>query len=304
MDRVTRGAAFILAVTVAQIAAAGQVSSPDDVFIGTTADWTVASAASSRGGASSNVALTQAGGSGGSPTWALAAPYVWLPMADGTVGANGNTANVNLSFSDLLDLLPDLNGALMGHVEVGKGPRGLLFDALFLELSPSRRGPLGGKIQTTNEMSVIEALGTLRLIGAAPGEGPPSDFAFDILGGLRYYDVNGEIRVVPLIGPIVTNAQSENWVDIVLGARAGVVFTESLSGFVRGDIAGFGIGTSSQFTWNLQAGFEYTCASHPGWSAALGYKILDIDEVKYSGAERFVFDVRLHGPFVALTYRF
>lgn len=303
MDRVIRGVALLGAVAVAQVAAGGPLSSPDDVFVGTTANWTSVSA-DSGGESSSNVLLTQADSGGGSPTWALVAPYVWLPMADGTIGANGNTADVNVSFSDLMDLLPDLNGALMGHVEVGNGPRGLLFDALFLELSPSRRGPLGGKIQTTSELAIIEALGTLRLIGAAPGEGPPSDFAFDILGGLRYYDVNGEIRVVPVQGPTVTNAQSENWVDLVIGARTRVVLTDSLSGFVRGDIAGYSIGTSSQLTWNLQAGLEYACASHPGWSASLGYKILDIDEVKYSGAERFVFDVRLHGPFVALIYRF
>jgi len=300
MDRVSLLAAIAAAFITVHSASAGDLTAPDRVFSVSTADWTAAAGESG----SSNILLTQAGGGGASPTWALVAPYVWLPMADGTVGANGDTANVNLSFSDLLDLLPDLNGAAMGHVEVGKGSRGLLVDALFLELSPTRRGPLGDKITITTEMTVIEGLGTLRLLGNAPGEGPPSSFSFDVLGGFRYYDVSGEIRRRPVLGPAVSESQAENWVDLVVGARTSVRLSENIVGFARGDIGGFGIGTSSDLAWNFQTGLEYACVTYPGWSAALGYKILDIDEVKYSGAERFIFDVRLHGPFAALTYRF
>lgn len=294
-----------LGLVAAQLATAGEVSTPDEVFVGHAPDWTVSPAIfETDGSRSSNVMLTQATyAEGGAPTWALVAPYVWAPMMDGTVGVNGNTSNVNLSFSDLLDLIPDLNGAAMGHVEAGRGNGGFLLEALLLELSPTRRGPLGGRTTVTSELTVIEALGTLRLIGNAPGT-PPSEFSLDVLGGLRYYDVTGGIRDNPIIGPTVVDEQSENWVDLVVGARTGVALTENLGGFVRGDIAGFGIGTSSQFTWNLTAGFKYACVSHPGWSAILGYRVLDIDETKYSGAERFVFDVRIHGPILALTYEF
>jgi hypothetical protein len=225
-------------------------------------------------------------------------------MLDGTMGVNGVTADVNMSFSDLLDLLSDLNGAAMGHVEVGKGPTGLILDAMFLELSPTRRGPLGGKINTSLEMTVIEIMGTLRVLGNAPGEGPRSDLTFDLLGGLRYYDVAGEITDRPVIGPSVTRSQNENWVDLVIGGRSDVALTQNLGGFVRGDVGGFGIGTSSKLAWNVQGGFEYFCTNFPGWSGVLGYRVLDIDEVKYSGAERFVFNMRIHGPFIALNYRF
>jgi hypothetical protein len=292
-------------------------SAPDRVFRGTPVAWTNDVDITPRGTraedppisilsngkrSTARISLTQAAEA--APTWALVAPYVWAPMMDGTVGANGNTTDVNLSFSDLLDLVPDLNGAVMGHLEVGKGPRGLLLDALIMELSPSRRGPGGGRINLESNLTVFEALGTLRLLGAAPGEAAPSDITVDVLGGLRYYDVMGGLTISPVIGPTISAEQTENWVDLVIGGRTGVALTESLAGFMRGDIAGFGIGTSSRFAWNLTAGFEYHCVSHPGWSTVLGYRILDIDQVKYSGAERFFFDVRLHGPFLAFAYRF
>lgn len=300
MDRVGRVALLIVASLAIESARAGELSPPERVFAVTTADWT----STADGNRSSDILLTQAGGGSASPTWALVAPYVWAPMMDGTLGVNGNTANVNLSFSDLLDLVPDLNGAAMGHVEVGRGPRGLILDALFLELSPTRRAPLGGKVTTSVEMTLIEMLGTLRLIGNAPGEGPRSDLTFDLLGGLRYYDVAGEITDRPVLGPNITRSQNENWVDLVIGGRADVALTQNLGGFVRGDVGGFGIGTSSKLTWNVQGGFEYACTNFPGWSGILGYRVLDIDEVKYSGAQRFIFNMRIHGPFVALNYRF
>lgn len=300
MDWVKIGASLAVAFTVCRFGTAAEVVPAGDVFGGTTADWATAGSRPS----SANLLLTQSSSGSASPTWALLAPYLWAPMMDGTVGANGNTANVNLSFSELIDLLPDLNGAAMGHVEVGKGSRGLLLDALVLQVTPTERGPLGGTIDVETNLTVIEALGTLRVLGTAPGEGAPSDVAFDVLGGIRYYDVMGGVTIHPALGPVVSSEQTENWVDLVIGCRTAIALTDSLDGFVRGDIGGFGIGTSSRFAWNLTAGFEYACISHPGWSALLGYRIFDVDQVKYSGAERFVFDVRLHGPFMALAYRF
>lgn len=299
MDRIGLVAALI--VVSINLGPAAAATTPERVFSATTADW----AAAADGDGAAEILLTQTGGNtGAAPTWATVAPYVWAPMMDGTIGVNGDTATVNVSFSDLLDLVPDLNGAAMGHVEVGRGSGGILLDALFLEIAPTRRGPLGGKTSTEIEMTLIEALGTLRLFGNAPGEGPPSDVAFDLLGGLRYYDVAGEITDRPLIGPSVTRSQNENWVDLVIGARSEVALSQNLGGFVRGDVGGFGIGTSSRFTWNIQGGFEFACTDFPGWSGVLGYRVLDIDAVKYSGAQRFIFDMRIHGPFVALNYRF
>lgn len=242
---------------------------------------------------------------GDEQTWVLVAPYLWAPAMKGTIGAGGNLANVDLTLSDLIDLIEDdLNGAVMGHVEVGKGRRGLIFDTMIMQVSPTEPGPLGGTINIESNLTIFEALGMYRALDLDTGRQTLSRVHVDLLGGARYYQVQGGVTIIPVMGPTIVAEQSENWVDIVIGARGGVTLMPGLDGFVRADFGGFGIGTSSKLAWNLIAGIEYACASCPGSSLVLGYRVLDIDESKNSGTQQFVFDVKMQGPFLALAFRF
>ncbi len=242
---------------------------------------------------------------GDDQTWVVVAPYLWAPAMKGTVGAGGNLANVDLTLSDLFDLIEDdLNGAVMGHVEVGKGPRGLIFDTLIMQVSPTEPGPLGGTVSIESNLTIFEVLGMYRVLDMNTGRQTLSRVKFDLLGGARYYQVQGGVTIIPVQGPTIVAEQSENWVDLVVGARGAVTIVDGLDAFLRADFAGFGIGTSSKLAWHLVAGVEYACGFCPGSSLLLGYKLLDIDESKYSGAQQFVFDVKLQGPFLALAFRF
>lgn len=242
--------------------------------------------------------------SSGSETWVLVAPYLWATATKGTVGARGQTAPVDVSLSDLVELIPDLNGAFMGHVEVGRGSTGLIFDGLLMQLSPSERGPAGGKITLDVGTTILESLGMVRIVDLQTASPSDSRFVVDLLGGARYYQVQNGIRIDPLVGPTVRADMTKDWVDVVVGARTAMTLTTGLEGFVRGDIGGFGFGTSSTLAWNLTTGVEYACPALPGSSLILGYRVLDIDETQESRANRFVYDVTMHGPFTALAYRF
>ncbi len=238
-------------------------------------------------------------------TWVLVAPYLWTPAMKGTIGANGNTQSIDISVKEVFeDLLPQLDGAFMAHVEVGKGHTGLILDGMILQVSETNRGPLGEAISVESNLTILEAMGMYRVMGSAPGDPCPMPVKFDLLGGARYYQVQGGVNIVPPLGATVSSQQSESWVDLVIGARGGVTITQGLDAFVRADVGGFGIGTSSNPAWGLDAGIDYKLACCPGSSLVLGYKVLDINESKKSGAEQFVFDVRIHGPFMALAFRF
>lgn len=239
-----------------------------------------------------------------SQTWVVVAPYLWAPAVEGTVGALGTKQNVDLTLSELIDLIPDLNGAFMGHVEVGKGPRGLIFDAMIMEVSPTEPGPLGGKVTVDSNTTILEFLGMYRVVdlGTSGENAPP--VRVDVLGGVRYYDIETGLVIKPIVGPTLLIEQAENWVDLVVGTRGAVTLVQGLDAFLRADVGGFGIGTSSKLAWNLVVGVEYACASWPGSSLLLGYRVLDIDESKYSGVQHFVFDVKMQGPFLALGFRF
>lgn len=239
------------------------------------------------------------------PTWAVVAPYVWMPAMKGSVGANGNAQSVDYTLSDLFDDLSDINGAAMGHVEVGKGRRGFIIDGMLMKLSPEEAGPLGGTINVEADLTILEAMGMYRLMDADTGRQNFSNVKFDLLGGARYYQVGAGLTLDPIIGPTISREQSESWVDLVIGGRTEVVVNDQIAGFLRADFGGFGIGTSSKLAWNLEAGVKYDCQMCPGSSLLLGYKILDIDEVKHPDTpQQFVFDVRLQGPFVALLFEF
>lgn len=240
----------------------------------------------------------------GQQTWVMVAPYVWAPAMRGTVGIAGIRQRVDLTLPELIDLIPDLNGFAMAHVEVGKGRWGLVFDALLAEVSPTEPGPLGETVTVDVNVTFLEAMGMYRVLDMGTGRHPLSWVSVDLLGGVRYYQVDGGLTIVPILGPTIDVTQSEVWADLVIGARAAVTISPGLSSFTRVDFGGFGIGTSSRLAWNLEAGIEYECVTCPGASLLLGYRVFDVDESKNSGVEYFEFDMKMQGPFAALSFRF
>jgi hypothetical protein len=65
-----------------------------------------------------------------------------------------------------------------------------------------------------------------------------------------------------------------SWVDAVIGFRASVDLTRTVSFSLRGDVGGFGIGNSSQFTWQALPHFQWRFAEH--WAFGLGYRAIGI----------------------------
>lgn len=237
-------------------------------------------------------------------TWVLVAPYGWLPALHGTVGARGVTAQVDASLGDTIRSLSDLNGAVMGHVEVGRNDWGLIFDGLLMQLSPEKNLPFGGNAKIEISSTILETMATKRIIDTTTDVPGMMRIKADLLAGARYYQVQSGLRINPVIGPIVRADLSKDWVDIVVGARSSVTIFDGLDAFLRADIGGFGIGTSSDLTWNLMTGAEYAIPNCPGSSLVLGYRLLDIKEKQGSGNDAFIYDVQMQGPFTAIAFRF
>jgi len=76
--------------------------------------------------------------------------------------------------------------------------------------------------------------------------------------------------------------------------------TKRLTLALRGDVGGFGVG--SHFTYNGSAILGYSF-SHTV-SAWLGYRILGINYQDGHGPDRFMYDVRMHGPIMGIGFRF
>jgi len=134
----------------------------------------------------------------------------------------------------------------------------------------------------------------------APGTVTIDGVTFD-LGGLDLDIPDIDFGDVTLPGNLLTGGSRHvtervEWVDWIFASRVRADLTEHVSGFVLGDIGGFGIGDSSSLTWQVAAGFNWAFAEH--WSFILSYRALGVDR---SGALE---DAILHGPLVGLGLSF
>ncbi len=71
---------------------------------------------------------------------------------------------------------------------------------------------------------------------------------------------------------------------------------------VRADASGFGIGSASNLTWSLNAGGSWHFT--PAFDLKFGYRLIDLDYDNGSGVNEFGLDLRMHGPYIAATFRF
>jgi hypothetical protein len=230
---------------------------------------------------------------GTSGPWLVVAPYAWIFGMQGTVGAGPRVQTVDLSVGDAAQAaVDDLKGAAQIHVESGYGPVGVIADLTYMRLVP-----LDGLVRVQSEATLFELLGMYRVIDTGRCAG---GVTFDVLAGARYYRFSNSIEgnVFGLLSAERTN----KWIDLVVGARAGVKVTDDLEVFARGDVGGFGIGHSSQQACNVLVGFEYWCCDCA--SLVGGYRWLKIDRESGVGRDRFLLDATLAGPFLAFALRY
>ena len=187
----------------------------------------------------------------------------------------------------------DLEGAAQLHVEGGYGPVGVIADLTYLDVQPA-----DGLVTADSRSTLFELLGLYRVVGT--GGRQAGAVTFDLLAGARYYRFRNSIG--GNVAGLLSAERTGDWIDPVVGARAGAQVTDALGLFVRGDAGGFGIGQSSDRACNVLAGFEYRCCECA--SLVGGYRWLRIDRESGIGRDRFLLDVTMAGPFVALAVRY
>ena len=235
----------------------------------------------------------QLGQTGGDGPWVVVAPYAWIFGMQGSVVVRGRYQQVDFSPQDAIDHINDLEGAAALHVEAGYGNVGVIADLLYLKLVPLDR-----LVRVQSESTIIELLGMYRVWGNSCRAAGST--YFDLLAGARYYRFSNSIEGNVL--GLLSVERTESWIDLVVGARAGIQVLDCLGLFARADAGGFGIGYSSNTACNVIVGFEYQCCECASFAA--GYRWFRIDRVDGAGTDAFGMDVILAGPFVAFGLRF
>ncbi|MGN6307687.1 MAG: hypothetical protein ACTHNH_22935 [Mesorhizobium sp.] len=244
------------------------------------------------------------------PDWALqVTPYMWAAGLDGYISPfrRGPTIGIEKSFSDVMD---DLNFG--GFVNVwGRYDRFVFSgDMMYVNTTDSHgTGPLpalqipGLGVPIPPGASVDARVDTKQFMATLQGGYRVVDtpqFTLDALAGVRFWHISNDVTVTashPAIGTrAATHGESFGWADPVMGLRAFLPLTEQLSLQAQADIGGFGAG--SDLTWSALATVNYAFTDH--LSASVGYKVLDVD-YDHDG---HVYDTRLSGPVLGMTYRF
>ncbi|MBW1751615.1 MAG: outer membrane beta-barrel protein [Deltaproteobacteria bacterium] len=212
----------------------------------------------------------------------LAPMYLWAVNMDGEMTVMGNAAPLKADFSEIVD---NLEAIYTVHFEGWrKNKWGVLVDVSYLNIGAQQTTP-GPTMDVDFTTVMTEIAGTYRF--------EHGKNAFDLIGGIRYYDLEAEITVV---GAPPRVDKSQDWVDAMLGARYICNFTDKWNFMARGDI---GVG-GSDLTWNLAGLFEYQPWKHV--SLLAGYRYMSIDYEDGSGADLFKYDVTMYGPLLGLNF--
>ncbi len=222
-------------------------------------------------------------------------PYIWAAGMKGDVQSGPlPKTSTDVSFSDVLDVL---DFGMMGAFEARKDRWGLLFDAIYMDLSmgATASGP-GGALTVNANLEMKQTL----LAAAAAYRTVEGRSPVDVIGGLRYVkleasaDIDGSLFGTP--GITVSRSGDKDWVDPYIGARIQHPITDRWTLVGYGDIGGFGVG--SDFTWQAIAGVNYDFAKSV--SGKLGYRYLSVDYDK----DGFLYDMDSYGAYLGVGIRF
>jgi opacity protein-like surface antigen len=213
--------------------------------------------------------------------------YGWLPVINGSQEGPDGQPLVDLDTSDILSAL---DMAFMGAAELRKDKFGLLFDAVYADLSTD-----GSWIQNRVQTEVGTKVGFYT--AAVSYRVYEADRTFvDVYGGARYFDtrVTFELSATNLGRSF---SESLTWTDGIVGMRGGMPLSErwSISGFA--DVGGFDSG--SDLSWEVYGGANYAFTER--WAGIIGYRYVSIEK---EVTDRAALDIDIQGPLFGITYKF
>jgi hypothetical protein len=198
---------------------------------------------------------------------------------------------------DLDTILENLKMAGMAHFEAHHANGwGVIVDYGFMDLGSDVSGPRGGLLDAEVRQGVFEGFVSKRVEYGA-------DNYVDYFAGVRWWDQDIDVEIVPAILPGTVNFEvEEDWVDPVVGARWTRALNDRWSLSLRGDVGGFGLEADFSATAALGAVYRF----NDRFKLDLQYKGLWVD---YESGTRgrpgyFEYDTVTHGPILGLIINF
>jgi hypothetical protein len=222
--------------------------------------------------------------------------YGWLPGITGAQTFPDGEPIVDLDTPSVLEML---DFAFFGAGEIRRDRVGLLFDVEYADLSQDGTAentllpnaePLGASVGTKLLMST----------GAVTWRAYEQERGFvDVYGGIRAFDVEVDFSLSgTALGIDRTAEGQDNWVDALVGVRAGADLGHRFSVTGLADVGGFGIGESSDLTWQVTGTLNYGFTER--FAGRIGYRYMSIDQP----SQDIPMDIEMYGPLIGVTWTF
>ena len=238
-------------------------------------------------------------------------PYLWMASLNGKIGVGPVTANVNASFSDILS---NLDFGFQAHIEAWRDRFGFFIDANYAKISATRNSQLGPGQSSLNvnvtSWFFLGELGGFYRVGTWPiGKGTGSyesktntSLTLDLIGGGRYWYLKNEIDFKGPVGLNPNESGSASWFDFIVGGRAKLAINKFFVQ-LRSDVGGFGLGFSSDISWNIAGYIGYELPWYK-ITPIIGYRALYDKYDTGSGKSYFLYDAWMYGPVIGVAFQF
>jgi hypothetical protein len=227
------------------------------------------------------------------PGWHFYSPvYVWAASVKGTTATLPGVpaSDVDMSFSDSLSSLKDLDGALVATGIARKDRLLFVVDLNWMRLSPAQSVPFDGN--TVELKFFSETFTLMATVGYRLVDDP--SFSIDAFAGAKVWYMDTSASVHPAVITPNKLERTETWVDGVLGGQIKYGLTDDF--FV--DALGFVGAGGSQFYGDIYAGVGYRI--NPKWDVFAGYRAL---RVKHEN-DGFLYDITQQGPLFGVAAKF
>jgi hypothetical protein len=253
-----------------------------------------------------------------SPRWQFRViPYGFVPFSvSGSATVRNFTADIDLGLDDLLDSLSALNFAAAGRLEAWRGNLGLIFEGTYLnvgqENTTSRSIPdclcdiFPSEITTEVNVQYGQFdLGVGYRVAAnaanAANEFELGPLVLDAIVGVRLYAFQQEIDISTNVDTGRNLEQSNTIVTPMASGRLRWNLSPNLAGWVRGDIAGFGLG-GTLMAVSATGGLDWMFSGNT--SLLLAYRISSLQYSSEVQGEDFELNLLMQGPYMGIVFRF
>lgn len=226
-------------------------------------------------------------------------PYLFAAGLNGTTGIGRVSADVDLSFDDILK---NLDSGFMALFEARKGKWMYGLEGVYFKLKDERASSWQGPLGNTNTNS-LDATVTEQIYQFTAGYRALDERTkVDVIGAARYTQLDVDLNLAFTTGADLLpdgsrgTSKTQSWWDPVIGIRVLQPFADAWTLVGYADIGGFGVG--SDLTYQLLAGVNWQFAR--SWIAKAGYRYLYQD---YEN-DGFIWDMSASGLYLGAGFRF